>query len=303
VVLAAGILLPACGASVTATPPSTPVAPPSATVAATPSPVASPVATLSSCAAPRDLGSLEVLHHFSVSPDDIAADAHGDLWATALAAGQLIELDASGAVLAVHRVAGGPEGVAVDGADVYVAQQNLNAVRAVLPTDHQLVSLPNHTTNAGIDGIALDIAGNRLLIPDSPNGRLVAVGLAEPHAQAVLAGGLGRPVAAAVDGAGTTYVASESAPGLTAISAAGATRTLGHFTNLDEVVADHGLLYVTELDRRDVLAVDPVTGASVPVAVNLPSPQGLAVTSSGALAVIDATTNTLYVVPACRGAA
>ena len=40
-----------------------------------------------------------------------------------------------------------------------------------------------------------------------------------------------------------------------------------------------GLLYVTELNRHDVVAVDPTSGASVAVAVNLPAPQGLAVTA------------------------
>ena len=65
------------------------------------------------------------------------------------------------------------------------------------------------------------------------------------------------------------------------------------------MIAYAGLLYVTELNRHDVVAVDPRSGASAQVAVNLPAPQGLAVTASGTLEIVDATTDTLYALPAC----
>lgn len=83
------------------------------------------------------------------------------------------------------------------------------------------------------------------------------------------------------------------------VTPAGAVRAIGGFNDLDEVVAYAGLLYVTELNRHDVLAVDPTSGASVRLAFNLPAPQGLAVTSSGTLEIVDATTDTLYSLPAC----
>ena len=83
------------------------------------------------------------------------------------------------------------------------------------------------------------------------------------------------------------------------MTAAGAVTKIGGFTDLDEVVAYAGLLYVTELNRHDVVAVDPTSGASRALAVNLPAPQGLAVTADGTLEIADATTDTLYSVPAC----
>lgn len=115
----------------------------------------------------------------------------------------------------------------------------------------------------------------------------------------LLGTGLGRPVAAVALASGDVVVASESRPGLTMLSTSGAQRTLGQFSNLDEVVWSAGLLYVSELDHRDIRAVDPASGASVPVAVDLPSPQGLAVTAAGMLEIVDATTSTLYSTPAC----
>jgi len=83
------------------------------------------------------------------------------------------------------------------------------------------------------------------------------------------------------------------------VTSTGAVKKIGGFNDLDEVVAYGGLLYVTELDRHDVLAVDPTSGASVRLAFNLPAPQGLAVTANGTLEIVDATTDTLYSVPAC----
>ena len=106
-------------------------------------------------------------------------------------------------------------------------------------------------------------------------------------------------MSAAVGPAGDIFVASESSPGLVVVTPAGAVRAIGGFTDLDEVVAYAGLLYVTELNRHDVLAVDPASGASVRLAFDLPAPQGLAVTSNGTLEIVDATTDTLYSLPAC----
>jgi sugar lactone lactonase YvrE len=240
-----------------------------------------------------------VVHHFTVSPDDITVDAGGRLWVTAREANLLIGMDPAGGAVTTQDAPGGPEGVVADGASLYVAQQNLNAVQQVAPTSRTLVTLPNHTSNAGIDGIAIDVANHRLLIPDSPTGELFAVPLSGPATPELLASGLGRPVAAATDDAGDIIVASESSPALTVLTRAGVRRSLGHFTDLDEVVGYAGLLYVAELDRHDVVAVDPASGASVPVAVNLPAPQGLAVTASGTLEIVDATTNALYSMPSC----
>jgi sugar lactone lactonase YvrE len=141
-----------------------------------------------------------------------------------------------------------------------------------------------------------------LLVPDSPTGQLFAVPITVSATRRLIATNVGRPVAATVDSAGDIIVASESAPGLVALTPTGSRRALGHFADLDEVVAYAGLLCVTELDRHDVVAVDPASGASVPIAVNLPAPQGLAVTPTGTLEILDAATNTLYAMPACGAA-
>lgn len=234
-----------------------------------------------------------------MAPDDIAVDPTGRIWVTAREANQLISMSSTGTDVSVQTVPGGPEGVVSDASTLYVAQQNLNAISVVGATPHTLLALPNRTINAGIDGIGLDTTGHRLLIPDSPTGRLLAAALPGGTDVRVLAARLGRPVAAAVDPGGDVFVASESSPGLRMFAPTGGTRTLGHFGDLDEVAWYAGLLYVTELDRHDVVAVDPATGAVAVLAAGLPAPQGLAVTAAGVLEIVDATTQTLYSIPSC----
>ena len=264
---------------------------------ATPTPAST--TTLAACAAAVTRTALHVVHRFTVSPDDIAIDTSGRLWISAREVDQLISLNPDGSGVATVTVPGGPEGVAVAASGIYVAQQNVNAIEQITPQRRGVMTFPNHTANAGIDGIALGTNGQTLLIPDSPNGTLLELSLIGPPGPRVIATHLGRPVSAAAGASGDIFVASESSPGLVVVSSTGAVRRIGGFNDLDEVVAYAGLLYVTELNHHDVLAVDPTSGASVRLAVNLPAPQGLAVTAGGTLEIVDATTDTLYSLPAC----
>ena len=291
-----------CATSTVQTPPahtratSTPTPAPT-TAPATPTPVAA--TTLASCAAPVSSAALHVLHRFGVSPDDIAVDTSGNLWVSARTANEVFRLRPDGTTISTVTVTGGPEGVAIGASGVYVAQQNVNVIEQIAPQRRGVMTFPNHTTNAGIDGINIGTTNQTLLVPNSPNGTLIELSLAGAPSARVLASNLGRPVAATADPQGDIFVASESSPGLVEVTPSGTVRRLGAFTDLDEVVYYAGLLYVTELNRRDVVAVDPASGASVAVAVNLPAPQGLAVTAGGILEVVDATTNRLYSLPAC----
>ena len=295
----AAATLAACSSSATHAPAARTPSPqvPTPTAIATPTPAVK--STLADCAAPVNRSALHIVHRFSVSPDDIAIDDSGRLWVSAREADQLIGMSPDGSAVSVTTVTGGPEGVAAAGSALYVAQQNVNAIEQVTPLRRNVVTLPNHTTNAGIDGISVGATSQTLLVPDSPNGTLLEVSLVGPPSPLVIASHLGRPVAATTGPAGVIFVANESSPGLVMVTAAGAVTEIGGFTDLDEVVAYAGLLYVTELNRHDVVAVDPTSGSSRALAVNLPAPQGLAVTADGTLEIVDATTNTLYSLPAC----
>jgi hypothetical protein len=297
------VTLAACASAVGSRPAQATPTPQTPATIATPSTIATPTpaptTTLAACAGAVTRTALHVVHRFSVSPDDIAIDASGRLWVSAREVDQLISLNPDGTGVATVTVPGGPEGVVVAASGTYVAQQNVNAIEQITPQRRLVMSFQNHTANAGIDGIALGASGQTLLIPDSPNGTLLELSLIGPPSPHVIATHLGRPVSAAAGTSGDIFVASESSPGLVMVTSTGAMREIGGFNDLDEVVAYAGLLYVTELNRHDVLAVDPTSGASVRLAFNLPAPQGLAVTANGTLEIVDATTDTLYSLPAC----
>ena len=138
---------------------------------ATPAPTV--VATLAGCGSAVPRSALKVIHHFAVSPDDIAIDTSGRLWVSAREVDQLISLNQDGSGVTTTTVTGGPEGVAVAASAIYVAQQNINAIEEITPLRHEVVTLPNHTANAGIDGISVAATSQTLLVPDSPAGTLL----------------------------------------------------------------------------------------------------------------------------------
>jgi DNA-binding beta-propeller fold protein YncE len=290
------LLSVACGSAV-----STSTTPPALSSTSAPNQMATPsamprLATIQQCPPPRTAQALTALHHFSVSPDDVAVDRSGRLWITSRTANELFTLTSNGTPMATLTIPGGIDGVAADGSAIYAVEQNLNSIVSVAHGFPLILHLSNTTPNAGIDGVWLD-AQHRLLIPDSPTGQLygLALGSATPQ---LIASHLGRPVAA-ISMSGQTFIASETPPGLLVVAINGATHTLGNFSDLDEVVSYAGLLYVADLERHEVVAVDPVSGATRAVAVDLPAPQGLAVTAAGTLVIVDATTSDVYSAPTC----
>lgn len=295
-------------------------APPAAT-AVVPTPMASAtpavapptaaVATLAGCPPPVALGSLTALRRItSVDVDDVTVTADGHLWVTAVTSGKILELDATGALLRTIDDPRSPEGIVeLPGGALAVAEQRANRVARLdraTGTFTELVGVPNTTANEGVDGLGLDAAGSRLLIPDSANGRLDVLPLsADGHAAGplrVVATKLGRPVAAWMDTAGIIEVAVENAPGLIRVDAAGGVTAVSPnagFGQLDEVLGRHGLLYVTDLVSRRLEAVDPVSGTVAVLVLGSPTPQGLAILADGRLLLIDTQTRELVVVPGC----
>ena len=114
-----------------------------------------------------------------------------------------------------------------------------------------------------------------------------------------VAHGLGRPVAVTTDPAGDIYIGMENAPGVLAMTRNGATRSLGTFTQVDEVVFLNGLLYVADLGGT-VAAVDPATGRTATLVTRAPAPQGLTATRSGGLLLADETAKVVVTLSACR---
>jgi hypothetical protein len=296
------IALVACASSPPPAANQTPVALGSPVIATTsPSVAIGQPATLAGCPPARTEAQLTVLAHITASPDDVTVDRAGNIWVAALDAHVITELSASGRLLATVSDPGGPEGIVeLPDGRLVVADQQANALGVFNPGDarvSRLLTLTNHTANAGVDGIDYNAARQRLLIPDSPNGTLIAYTMG--GGTTVLRRGLGRPVAATTDPGGNVYIGMENAPGVLVVSPTGATRSLGSFSQVDEVVYLNGLLYVADL-AGTVDAIDPATGRSTPLVTAAPAPQGLAATAGGALILVDETTHVVAALTPCR---
>jgi hypothetical protein len=299
--MAIGLAVTGCTSPAPVSSPMPSVSASPAVATATPAAAIARPATLAGCPPTRSEAQLAVLAHITASPDDLTVDRAGNLWVTALDAHVITELSVSSNVIATLTDPGGPEGIVeLPDGRLVVADQQANALGVFTPGDarvSRLLTLTNHTANAGIDGINYDSANQRLLIPDSPNGALLGYSLTT-GTTTVLKRGLGRPVAATTDPAGNTYIGMENRPGVLVVSLAGATRSLGSFSQVDEVVYLNGLLYVADL-AGSVDAIDPTTGQSKTLVTAAPDPQGLASTADGTLIVVDETTHVVAGLSSC----
>ncbi|HZS85904.1 MAG TPA: hypothetical protein VFE42_00240 [Chloroflexota bacterium] len=210
-------------------------------------------------------------------PDDIAVDAQGRLVWGNLSTGSIQRFDGR----SIQTVATGlsvPEGIVVlaDGSLVVAEQGRDRLVRLGPGTRRSVVlRLQPVPGQEGVDGIALDPRSRQLLVPDSPRGTLLRVGVDGRHAT-VLARGLGRPVGAAADAHGTIWVVDENLNAVLSTAPSGAVVRRATLSVPDDVVIDRrGWLWVTTLGDGGLWVIKPGQAAQR-VLSNLSNPQGLA---------------------------
>ena len=227
-------------------------------------------------------------------PDDLAVGPDGQVYVTDVGDGTVkrIDPDGHGAVL----VSGlrEPEGmVFLPGGDLIIAEQGLNRLlRCNLITRRTalFLSLPNTTGQPGVDGIAFDdhTPGKpALIVPDSPNGKVLRVSLDGKQVETI-GRGFVRPVAAWVEPDGNILVADEFGNRLQRLLVDGRVETLATLPEPDDIIEDRaGHIYVNTLSDGAIDAVDATTGASRVVVAGLLSPQGIAFDAQGALLATD----------------
>lgn len=254
------------------------------------SPLASPTAAstpLQACPLGPPPRNPQVLVRGQPAPDDLAFDNLGRLLFSDVNTGSVSLLQPDGSI---QRIAGGlrePEGIVVqaDGR-ILVAEQGKNRIVAIDPQSRAVTSwrdFVNRTSNAGIDGIGPVVPavngngqalpnGNDVLVPDSPNGTLWAVG-ANGKTVTRLAGGMSRPVGAAIDGEGRILVTDEG--GALWILDPGRRRLATLATPDDVVVASDGHIFVTTLGDNGIHELD-AQGHQLRFISGIAQPQGLA---------------------------
>jgi sugar lactone lactonase YvrE len=262
------------------------VATPGPTPAATATAAATPAATAT---APPPAPGPTVLGPGFGQPDDAAVAPDGTVYFSDFAGGRVGRMPAAGGEPAtVARGLGDPEGIVVlpDGS-LAVAEQARNDVVRIDPATGAkslIVRLVNTTHLFGVDGIGWDPATRSLLVPDSPNGRLLEVDPRTGAQRVLIASGLGRPTSAIALPAGGYGVVDETGNRVLLGGAVAA-----RVSQPDDIVAVGGRIYVSSLAG----AIWQVAPAVRQVLGGLDNPQGLAAAPDGSLVIVEQGRNRL----------
>src|SRR6202165_5476077 len=243
----------------------------------TPTGSASPEASaLAACPATTAGAGPQVLLQNQPAPDDLAFDNQGRLLFSDIKTGAVSALNADGSV---ERIAGGmsaPEGIVVqaDGR-ILVAEQGRNRVVAIDPQTHAVTqwhAFPNRTGRDGLDGIGPILPSGEVIVPDSPNGVVWRVSADGKNATQI-AGGMVRPVGAAVDSTGRIFVADEG--GALWVLAPAKLRFATLWSPDDVLGGRAGHIFVNTLADNAIHELDS-QGHQVGVISGIQQPQGIA---------------------------
>jgi sugar lactone lactonase YvrE len=218
-------------------------------------------------------------------PDDLALAPEGTIYFSDTANGTINQIAPNGTVTTLAHGIGEPEGIAVlpDGSLIFVEQKK-NRLLELRPASGQpattWLNLENKTGKDGVDNILRDPRTGDLIIPDSPNGRILRV--APDKKISVIATGFVRPTGVAIDRDGSFIIADEFGNAVKRVRANDSIETLGTFSQPDDVAIDaDGNIFVASLGES-LKMIGAGTRAAVVIA-NIRGAQGLIVDRDGNL--------------------
>lgn len=238
------------------------------------------------------------------SPDDLVVTPGGDIIFGDFSNKALnIIRGGSGSPVPLAKGIAEPEGIVVtkDGALV-VADQATNRMLEINPStgaQRTLRYLTNNTKKEGVDGLGLDPATGDILIPDSPNGRLLRMSRDGTKLQTI-ATGFVRPTGAAVERNGTIVVVDEFGNAVYRLNKNGSRTRIARIYQPDDVViGQDGGIYVNNLGGN-VSRIDPVTLKLTVLASGLKLPHGIGIDPQGNVVVAEAGRNRIFRLVAAR---
>lgn len=260
---------------------------------ATPSPLPP---TVTPSPAPLNLSNprTQVLVSGLPNPDDLALAPDGSIIISTIGDGSVRRYTPMGDLETVLTGLSVPEGMLFlpDGA-LLIAEQGRNRLVRYDPTAKTAVTfleLANHSGQDGVDGIALDSrdpARLSLIVPDSPNGRVLRISL-DGKEVSVLARGLVRPTGAWVEPDGAILLADEFGNALMRLHPDGALEKLADLPQPDDVVEDGaGNIFACTLVDGAVYVIPAGSNTAHVLAAGFHQPQGLIMTADGNLVVTD----------------
>jgi len=282
--------------------PATPTPRPPATATtrptATPVPTATPppTFTLTPTYLPLNLSNprIVVLADGLSSPDDLLLAPDGSFYLSDVGDGTIRRYTTKGQLTVMVSGLSEPEGMVLlpDGSLVIVEQGRNRLVRYDFSaqTLTPFLALENTTGKLGVDGIVLEALkpdAITLIIPDSPNGRVLRVSL-NGQILSELGRGFARPTGAWVEPDGSVLVVDETAGTLKRIRPDGQIELIASLPIPDDVIADEaGNIFVNTLGDNALHLISAETKHDQILVNDLADPQGLIFDAEGNLIVAE----------------
>ncbi len=288
--------LSACAPIAPAATPASILAPTRATGTTLTSPATPAIPTVLPTALPRlhaPASGFSVLAGSVPGLDDLALAPDGSLYVSNVADGTIKSYAPDRAPQTIASELSEPEGIVVlPNGSLIIAEQGRNRLVRYDVASRKLtllMTLENKTSHPGVDGLALDAHDPQnltLIIPDSPNGRVLRASL-DGQVLGVIAEGLARPTGAAIEKDGSILVVDENGDALKRIHPDGSIELIASLSTPDDVIVDDdGVIYVTTLGDNAVHRFRP--GAPDEVLIgSLAGPQGLLLDRAGNLIIAE----------------
>jgi sugar lactone lactonase YvrE len=147
------------------------------------------------------------------------------------------------------------------------------------------LDLVNNTGQLGVDGILWD--GSNLIVPDSPNGTVLAVS-ADGQSVWQLASGLARPTGAWAEPDGNLLIADENGNAIVRLHPDGSLEQVASLPVPDDVIEDaSGNIFVVTIGDNAVHLITAQNKEDVILVDGLIDPQGIIFDRDGNLIVTD----------------
>ncbi len=147
------------------------------------------------------------------------------------------------------------------------------------------LDLVNKTSNLGVDGIYWN--GSELIVPDSPNGTVLAVS-ADGSSVRQLTSGLARPTGAWAEADGNLLLADENGSGVVRLHPDGTLEKVASLSVPDDVVVDsEGNIFVATIGDNAIHLISAQDHRDIVLVDGLIDPQGIIFDTDGNLVVTD----------------
>ncbi len=256
----------------------------------TPLPASSPTPNPTSTIAPLNLNpQIITLARNLPEPDDLILAPDSSIYLSDVSDGTIKQYTRDGQLRVILSGLSEPEGMAFlpDGS-LIIAEQGKNRLTRYDISSGNLtpfLSLENNTKNLGVDGIFW--TGSELIVPDSPNGRILSV---SPDGLTVrqIATGFARPTGAWMESTGDLLIADENGNAVFRIHVDGTLEKVADFSIPDDVIEDiSGNIFVITLGDDAVHVLTAQTKQDVILVSGLKDSQGIIFDSDGNLIVTD----------------